>query len=115
LGEHGEEASRKITELEALRKQKEEAFKKLTEEKAKLEEMIQSRDELIVEMADMYGLNYMGEGAGIEDDNDDGGDVTTPPATVPRPVPTSPATASEVIIVEEKEDIVDMVFGTRGP
>jgi hypothetical protein len=37
VGNHGEEASRKITELEAMCKQKEDATMKLEEEKAKLE------------------------------------------------------------------------------
>jgi hypothetical protein len=40
LGEHGEEASQKITELEALCKKKEDAAKKPKEEKANLEGMI---------------------------------------------------------------------------
>jgi hypothetical protein len=33
---------------------------KLKEEKATLEEIIQSHDELIMEMAEEYGLNCMG-------------------------------------------------------
>jgi hypothetical protein len=37
VGNHGEEASQKITELEAMCKQKEDATMKLEEEKAKLE------------------------------------------------------------------------------
>jgi predicted transcriptional regulator len=57
LGNHVEEASWKISELEALCKQKEDAAKKLTEEKAKLEGMVQSCDELIMEMTGEYGLN----------------------------------------------------------
>jgi hypothetical protein len=40
LSEHGEEASQKITELEALCKKKEDAAKKPKEEKANLEGMI---------------------------------------------------------------------------
>jgi hypothetical protein len=104
LGNHGEEASQKITELEALCKQKEDAAKKLMEEKAKLEGMIQSRDELIMEMADEYGLNRMGEDADNEDEDedDDGGDTAAPPAAAP-PTPTH-----EVIVIEE-EDPVEIV------
>jgi predicted transcriptional regulator len=48
LGNHGEEASWKITELEALCKQHANATKKMMEEKAKLEGMIKSHDELIM-------------------------------------------------------------------
>jgi seryl-tRNA synthetase len=71
LGKHGEEASRKITELEALCKQKDDATKKLKEEKDKLEGMIQSNDKLIMEMADEYGLNCMGENDDDENDIDE--------------------------------------------
>jgi chromosome segregation ATPase len=67
LGEHGEEASQKITELEALRKRLREDAQKLKEEKATLEGMVESHDELIMEMAKEYGLYCMGE-----NDDDDG-------------------------------------------
>jgi hypothetical protein len=67
LGEHGEEASQKITELEALRKRLREDAQKLKEEKATLEGMVESHDELIMEMAKEYGLYRMGE-----NDDDDG-------------------------------------------
>jgi hypothetical protein len=85
LGKHGEVASWKIMELEALCKRDAEATQKLTEEKAKLEGMIQSHDELIMEMADEYGLNHMDEDTDDEDedDDDDGGDAATPPAAAP--------------------------------
>jgi hypothetical protein len=52
LGEHEEEASQKITELEAMCKRLREDAEKLREEKTALEGMIQSRDELIMEMAE---------------------------------------------------------------
>jgi hypothetical protein len=57
LGEHEEESSQKITELEALCKRLREDAQKLKEEKTTLEGMIQSHDELIMEMAKEYGLN----------------------------------------------------------
>jgi hypothetical protein len=60
LGEHEEESSRKITELAALCKRLREDAQKLKEEKTTLEGMIQSCDELIMEMAEEYGLNRMG-------------------------------------------------------
>jgi hypothetical protein len=80
LGEHREEANWKITELEALCKQKEDDAKKL-KEKVKLEGIIQSCDELIMEMADEYGVNHMGgndDEDDEEDDNNDGGDDVAP-------------------------------------
>jgi hypothetical protein len=46
--------------------------RKLREEKITLEGMIQSHDELILEMAEEYGLNCMGENDGDEDDDDEG-------------------------------------------
>jgi hypothetical protein len=94
LGEHVEESSQKITELESLCKRLREDAQKLKEEKAILEGMVESRDELIMEIAKDTGLDRMGED--VEDDNEDeddndGGDATAPPA----------ATAPKEIIEEE--------------
>jgi hypothetical protein len=61
LGEHEEEASQKITELEALCKRLREDTQKLKEEKITLEGMVKSHDERIMEMAEEYGLNCMEE------------------------------------------------------
>jgi hypothetical protein len=44
---------------------------KLKELKTTLEGMIQSHDELILEMAEEYGLNRMGENDNDEDEDDD--------------------------------------------
>jgi hypothetical protein len=65
---------------------------KLKEEKATLEGMVQSRDELIMEMTEEYGLNCMGENDDDEeeDDDDEGNAVT-------HPVPVPSATAPEEI------------------
>jgi chromosome segregation ATPase len=71
LGEHGEEASRKITELEALCKKYTEDAQKLKEEKTKLEGMVKSYDELIMEFTDKYVDHE-------DEDDDDKGDVTAP-------------------------------------
>jgi hypothetical protein len=61
--------------------------------------MIQSRDELILEMAKEYGLNCMGENNDDEDEDDDNeGNTIAPPATAPTIVP-------EVII--EEEDLLE--------
>jgi hypothetical protein len=67
LGEHEEESSQKITELEALCKRLREDAQRLREEKTILEGMIHSHDELILEMAEEYGLNCMGENDDDED------------------------------------------------
>jgi hypothetical protein len=60
---------------------------RLREEKATLEGMIQSRDKLILEMAEEYGLNHMGENDDDEDEDDnDEGNTIAPPAPVPAAV-----------------------------
>jgi hypothetical protein len=85
LGDHEEESSQKITEPEALCKRLREDAQKLKEEKTTLEGMIQSRDKLIMEMAEEYGLNCMGENDNDEDDDDEGNAVaslTPAPAAV---------------------------------
>jgi hypothetical protein len=57
--------------------------------------MIQSRDELIMEMAEEYGLNHMGENDDDDDEDDnDEGNVITPPTPTPAAMP-------EEIIKEE--------------
>jgi hypothetical protein len=61
LGEHEEESGRKITELEALCKRLREDTQRLEEEKATLEEMVESHDELLMETARETGLDRMGE------------------------------------------------------
>jgi hypothetical protein len=79
LGEHEDESSPKITELEALCKRLREDAQRLREENATLDGMIQSRDELILEMGKEYGLNCMGD----NDDDEDG--MTTMKGTPSHP------------------------------
>jgi hypothetical protein len=68
---------------------------KLREEKTTMEGMIQSRDELIMEMAEEYGLNRMGENDDDEDEDDnDEGNAIAPPTPAPTVMP-------EEIIEEE--------------
>jgi hypothetical protein len=68
---------------------------KLIEEKTTMEGMVESRDALIIEMAEDYGLICMGENGDDEDqDDDDRGDAAAPPAPVP------PAAAPKEIIKE---------------
>jgi hypothetical protein len=60
---------------------------KLKEEKTAQEEMIQSHDELIMEMAEEYGLNCMEENDDDEDEDDgDEGNAIAPPAPAPTPI-----------------------------
>jgi hypothetical protein len=85
--------------LEALCKQYEEVIEKLKKENTTLEGMVQSRDELIMEIATKTGLNRMGEDDHEDDDEDDNDDddddddrgdavtpspTTAPPAAAPR-------------------------------
>jgi peptidoglycan hydrolase CwlO-like protein len=99
LGEHEEESSQKITELEALCKRLREDAQKLREEKTTLEKMIQSHDKLILEMAEEYGLNHMVKNNDDEDDDDEGNAVA-PPAPAPAAMP---------------EEIIDEVPAENGP
>jgi hypothetical protein len=78
-------SSQKVTELEAICKRLREDAQKLREEKTTLEGMIQSHDELILEMAEEYGLNRMEENNGDEDDDE--GNVVALPAPAPTVVP----------------------------
>jgi hypothetical protein len=71
---------------------------RLREERTTLDGMIQSRDELILEMAEEYGLNCMGENDDDEDENDDNeGNIIAPPAPAPATVPEE--------IVEEEDPV----------
>ena len=60
LGEHEEESSRRITELEGLCKKLRDDTQRLEEEKATLEGMVESRNELLMEIAWETGLDRMG-------------------------------------------------------
>jgi hypothetical protein len=71
----------------------------LKEEKTTLEGMIQSHDELIMEMAEEYGLNRMGENDDDEDEDDD--DIGN--AVAPR----SPAPAAVLEEINEEEAPVE--------
>jgi hypothetical protein len=103
-------------DLEALCKQHAEATQKLREEKATLELMVESCDELIMEITDEFGYKHVDEDAedkeddSEEDDHNDGGDAAATPAAAPPLVAAPPTIASEVIIVdEEEEDPMEMV------
>jgi hypothetical protein len=73
---------------------------KLREETTTLKGMIQSHDELILEMAEEYGLNRMG---GNDDDEDEDEDEDDEGNTV-APLVSTPATVPEEIIKETPVD-----------
>jgi hypothetical protein len=112
LGEHEEESGQKITELEALCKKLRDDTQRLEEEKATLEEMVESRDELLMEIARETGLDRMGEDEEEEEDTDNEGDAAAPPTTAPPP-PAPPTVVPEEIneegpmgAIPEQEDPV---------
>jgi hypothetical protein len=91
--------------LEALCKRLREDAQKLEEEKATMEGMADSRDELITEITKEIGLDRMGEDAEDDEedeDGNDGGDAAAPPS----PTPLVAAAPEEVI---EEEDHVEMI------
>jgi peptidoglycan hydrolase CwlO-like protein len=115
LGEHEEESGRKVTELEALCKKLRDDTQKLEEEKATLEGMVESHDELLMEIARETGLDRMGEDEEEEEeDTDNEGDAAAPPAAAPPP-PAPPAVVPKEIteegpmeVIPEQEDPVRM-------
>jgi hypothetical protein len=114
LGEHEEESSQKIMELEALCKKLREDTQRLEEEKATLEGMVESHDELLMEIIRETGLDRMGEDAEDEEedeDADDGGDATAPPAAVPPP-PMPPTAVPEEI---DDEGPMEMIPEQEAP
>jgi hypothetical protein len=99
LGEHEEESSRKTTKLETLCKKLRDDTQRLEEEKVTLEEMVESRNELLMEIARETGLDHMGEEEEEEEeeeDADDGGDAAVPPATAPPPLVPHAAVPEEI-------------------
>jgi hypothetical protein len=85
LGDHEEESSQKIIELEALCKKVREDIQWLEEEKDTLEGMVESHDELLMEIAREMGLDCMGEDEDDEEDTDKRGNAVAPPAAAPPP------------------------------
>jgi peptidoglycan hydrolase CwlO-like protein len=88
LGEREKESSQKITELEALCKKLREDTQRLEEEKDTLEGMVESRGELLMEIARKTGLDHVGEDDEDEEKEegaDDGEDAAAPPAATPPP------------------------------
>jgi predicted Fe-Mo cluster-binding NifX family protein len=73
-GEHEEESSRKITKLEALCEKLRGDTQRLEEEKTTLEEMVESRNELLMEIAREMGLDRMDEDDDEEEEEEDADD-----------------------------------------
>jgi hypothetical protein len=77
-----------VIELVAICKKLMEDTQRLEEEKATLEEMVESCDELLMEIARETGLDRMGEDEDEEEEEEyanDGGDVATPLTDAPPP------------------------------
>jgi predicted nuclease with TOPRIM domain len=96
LGKHGEEASWKIMELEALCKQHAEAAQKLRDERATLEGMVKSHNELIMEIADEIELNHMGEEVDDKVDEEEEEDLV-------KMVPKQEASEAHEVILADAE------------
>jgi chromosome segregation ATPase len=114
LGEHENQLSQKITELEAPCKKMREDTQRLEEEKATLDGMVESRDELLMEIARETELDCMGEdedGEEEEEDANDVGDAAAPPATVPPPPAPLAATPEEI----NKEGPVEVIPEQEAP
>jgi hypothetical protein len=116
LGEHEEESSQKTIELEALCKKLREDTQRLEDEKATLEEMVESHDELLMEIAREMGLDCMGEDEveeEEEEDADDGGDATAPPAVVPEEI--NEEGPMEVILEQEVPMLHEVIMVEAKP
>jgi hypothetical protein len=101
-------------ELEALCRKLREDTQRLEEEKATLEGMVESRDELLMEIARKTGLGRMGEDVEDEEeeeDADDGGDAVASPAAAPLPH-APPAAAPEEV---SDEGSVEMISKQEAP
>jgi hypothetical protein len=118
FSDQGAKSSRRITKLESLCKQHEEAIKKLKQESTTLELGIQSCNELILDIVTETRLDRMGENDNEgdsededddDDDDDDGGDATTAPGVAP-PADTTPAAAAAPKLVAEEEEDPEMLI-----
>jgi hypothetical protein len=80
----------------------------LEEEKATLEGMVETHDELLMEIDRETGMDRMGEDEDDEEeegDADDGGDATAPPAVAPPPL-APPAAAPKGIDEEGPLEVI---------
>jgi hypothetical protein len=122
LGEHEEESSQKITELEALCKKLSEDTQKLEEEKATLEGMVESWDELITEITRETRLDRIGEDAKDEEEDEDADDredaaapsVPLPPATVPEEI-VKEGGPEEMVPEQESHVVHEVILASEMP
>jgi hypothetical protein len=92
--------------LEALCKKLRDDTQRLEEEKATLEEMVESHSELLMEITRDTGLDRMGEDEDEEEeDTDDEGDAAAPPAAAPPP-PAPPIVVPEEINEEGPREAI---------
>jgi DNA-binding transcriptional MerR regulator len=114
LGEHEEESSQKVTKMEAMYKKLREDAQRLEEEKATLDGMVESHNELIMEIARETGLDRMGEDVEDEEedeDDDDGGDAAASPIPVPTAIaPEEINDEGPVEMVPKQEALVPHEF-----
>jgi hypothetical protein len=96
LGENEEESCQKITELEALCKKLRKDSQRLEEEKSTLDGMVESRDELLMEITKEMRQDRMGEDEDDEEDADNRGDAAAPPAAAPPPLAPPAAVLEEI-------------------
>jgi hypothetical protein len=96
LGENEEESCQKITELEALCKKLRKDCQRLEEEKSTLDGMVESRDELLMEITKEMRQDRMGEDEDDEEDADNRGDAAAPPAAAPPPLAPPAAVLEEI-------------------
>jgi hypothetical protein len=81
-------------------------------EKATLEEMVESHDELLMEIARETGLDRMDQGEGGEEETDNEGDVAAPPAAAPPPLAPPAVVPKEIHeegpmeTIPEQEDLM---------
>jgi hypothetical protein len=96
----------------------------LKKENLTMELIVQSCDELILEIDSEIRLDRIGEDDNKDkddDDNDDGGDTAAPPTTAPLPAAAPPAdatpatTALELDVEEEEEDLELLILEREPP
>jgi hypothetical protein len=106
LREHEEESSQKITKLEAICKKLREDTQRLEEEKATLVEMVESRNELLMEITRETGLDRMGENEDEEEEEEDVDDRGDAPLTPPTVMPKEVDEEGPVEVIPEQEALM---------
>jgi hypothetical protein len=88
----------------------------LKEENTKLEGMVESLDELIMEIAKEIGVAHMGGDAEAKvEDDDGGGDATAPLVTMAPPAAPAPPVAAAPKEIIEEDDPMEIVPEQEAP